>query len=68
MTSYGANDLETCQQVASCIDRIFKGDKPSDLAVWQPSKLHLVINLKTARTLGIALPQSLLLRVDEVIE
>ena len=66
--SYGANDIETYRQVASYIDRIFKGAKPADMAIWQPSKLHLVINLKTAKALGVAVPQTLLLRADEVIE
>ena len=65
---YGANDVATYPEVASYIDRIFKGAKPGDLPIWQPSKLNLVINLKTAKALGLALPQSLLLRADEVIQ
>jgi len=68
LMSYGASDVETYKQVAAYIDRLFKGARPADLPVWQPSKLHLVINLKTAKTLGIALPPSLLLRADEVIQ
>jgi putative ABC transport system substrate-binding protein len=68
LMSYGANEVETYQRVASYIDRIFKGAKPSDLPIWQPSKLHLVINLAAARAIGLVLPQSLLLRADEVIE
>ena len=68
LMSYGANDIETYRQVAAYIDRIFKGAKPADMAIWQPSKLHLVINLKTANALGVAVPQTLLLRADEVIE
>ena len=67
LMSYGANDVETYAQVASYIDRIFKGAKPGDMPVWQPSKLRLVINLTTAKALGLALPQSLLVRADEVI-
>ena len=66
--SYGANDLETRQQVASYIDRIFKGARPGDLAIWQPSRLYLVINRKTEDVLGLPIPQTLLLRADEVIE
>ena len=54
--------------MAAYIDRLFKGARPADLPVWQPSKLHLVINLKTGKTLRIALPPSLLLRADEVIQ
>lgn len=68
LMSYGANEIETYRQVASYIDRIFKSAKPADLPIWQPTKLHLVINRNTAKTLGIMLPQSLLLRADEVIE
>jgi len=68
LMSYGANEIETYRQVASYIDRVFKGAKPADLPIWQPSKLHLVINRKTAKALDITLPQSLLLRADEVIE
>ena len=68
LISYGANEVETYERVASYVDRIFKGAKPIDLPIWQPSKLHLVINLATARTLGLTVPQSLLLRADEVIQ
>ena len=67
LMSYGANDLETYRQVASYIDRLFKGAKPSDMPIWLPSKLHLVLNLKTARALGLTIPRSVLLRADEVI-
>lgn len=68
LMSYGANDMETYKQVASYIDRIFKGAKPGDLPIWQPTKLYLVINRNTAKALGLTIPQSLLLRADEVIE
>ena len=68
LMSYGADDVETYQQVASYIDRIFKGDRPGDLPIWLPSRLRLVINRGTANALGLTLPKTLLLRADEVIE
>jgi ABC-type uncharacterized transport system substrate-binding protein len=68
LMSYGASDVETYKQVAAYIDRIFQGAKPGHLPIWQPSKLHLVINVKTAKALGLAIPPPLLLRADEVIQ
>ncbi|MEO7852676.1 MAG: ABC transporter substrate-binding protein [Rubrivivax sp.] len=68
LMSYGADDIETYKQVTSYIDRLFKGAKPMDMPIWQPSLLYLVLNLRTAKALGLAIPQSLLLRADEVIE
>ena len=68
LMSYGASDVATYREVASYIDRIFKGARPGDLPIWLPSKLNLVINLRTAKALGLVLPPSLLARADEVVQ
>ena len=68
LISYGANLPELMHRAMVYIDKILKGAKPSDLPVEQPTKFELVINLKTAKVLGINIPQSLLLRADEVIK
>jgi putative ABC transport system substrate-binding protein len=67
LIGYGANFIEMYHRAAYFIDRILKGSKPSELPVEQPTKFELVINLKTAKALGISIPQSIMLRADKVI-
>ena len=66
--SYGSDLREVFGRLAVMVDKILRGTKPRDLPVEQPTKIELVINAKTARTLGLTIPQSLLLRADEVIQ
>jgi putative ABC transport system substrate-binding protein len=68
LIGYSANGADTWRLVVVYVDKVLKGAKPADLPIAQPTKIYLVINVKTAKALGITVPPSLLLRADEVIQ
>ena len=68
LVTHGASIFDSCHRSATFVDRIIKGAKPADLPVEQPTKFELVVNLKTARALGLVLPKALLVRADRIIE
>ena len=68
LISYGPDFVEMHRLSASYVDRILKGEKPANLAIQQPTKYELLINMKTAKSLGLVVPQALLSTADEIIE
>ena len=68
LVTYGPNTLDPVRRAAGYVDRILKGERPADMPVQAPIRYDLIINLKTAKTLGLTIPQSLLTTADEVIE
>ena len=68
LLSYGVDQVDLFRRAASYVDRILRGEKPGDLPVHFPTKFEMVVNRKTAKALGLAIPPSIMLRADEVIE
>ena len=68
LLSYGVDQVDTWRRAASYLDRILRGEKPGDLPVQFPTKFEMVVNRKTANALGLAVPRTIMLRADEIIE
>jgi ABC-type uncharacterized transport system substrate-binding protein len=68
LLSYGVDQVDPWRRAATYVDRILRGEKPGDLPVQFPTKFEMIVNLKTAKALGLAMPPSISLRADEVIE
>jgi putative ABC transport system substrate-binding protein len=68
LLSYGVDGVDLFRRAASYVDRILRGEKPGDLPVQFPTRFEMVVNLKTAKALGLTVPNSILVRADEVIE
>jgi putative ABC transport system substrate-binding protein len=68
LLSYGPDAVDTWRRAATYVDRILRGEKPGDLPVQFPTKFEMIVNRKTATALGLAIPPSILLRADEVLE
>ena len=68
LLSYGADEVDPYRRAATYVDRILRGEKPGDLPVQFPTKFEMILNLKTAKALGLAIPPSILMRANEVIE
>jgi putative ABC transport system substrate-binding protein len=68
LLSYGPEPIDSYRRAAAYVDRILRGEKPGDLPVQLPTKFEMVVNLKTAKALGLAVPPSIMLRADEVID